>query len=151
MASCCHPKNLVIIQKLWYLAYSSIFKKTLRMNINTVSTNAQSAPKAIYNSAQLDAYTAAAALTPSKANAAAPTAYEVSGAVDSLNSYAYSQKASVSFHVDSTTGNVVIKVLDANSQQLISQMPTEQALLLAQSLNKAESGNKTGVLLQAQA
>jgi flagellar protein FlaG len=78
---------------------------------------------------------------------------DIHSAVESLNNYADSTDSSVSFqfHVDNTTGKVVIRVMDTTDLLLISQMPSEQALILAQTLGHNESDSKTGIILKAQA
>jgi len=78
---------------------------------------------------------------------------DIKGAVETLNNHAKSTGSSVSFHfhVDDTSGKVVIRVMDTNNLMLISQMPSEQALILAQTIGNNEPNFKTGSILKAQA
>ena len=123
------------------------------MNISTI--NNSGSPISSYGANQTIVATTNSTASFSSAGTKATPATEsdINDAVESLNNYANSIDSSVSFHfhVDNTTGKVVIRVLDTNDLLLISQMPSEQALILAQTLGNNESDSKTGVILKAQA
>lgn len=80
--------------------------------------------------------------------ASTPSLSNINNAVKSLNNFADSNNTSLSFHIDNSTGNVVIKIIDTSNLQLISQMPSEQALAMAQSLKNNSSNIQTGVLIK---
>ncbi len=123
------------------------------MNISTINNSGSPIPS--YGASQAMAATAYSepSLSSAGTKAKPPTDSDISSAVDSLNNYATSTDSSVSFqfHVDNATGKVVIRVMDTTDLLLISQMPSEQALILAQSLGNNESDSKTGVILKTQA
>ena len=123
------------------------------MNISTI--NNSGSPISSYGANQTIVATtnSTASFSSSGTKSTSATESDIKDAVETLNNYANSTDSSVSFHfhVDNTTGKVVIRVLDTNDLLLISQMPSEQALILAQSLTNNESSAKKGVILQDQA
>lgn len=62
----------------------------------------------------------------------------VQEAVSKLNDYVQSVERKLEFQVDDDSGDTVVKVYDKNSQELIRQMPNEEALELSQRLNAEE-------------
>lgn len=54
--------------------------------------------------------------------------------------------SSLSFHIDVATDSVVIKVMDNKTAQIIGQIPTEQALRVAQRV--ANGANLNGMLVE---
>ena len=74
-----------------------------------------------------------------------PSATAVDAAVTNLNNF-FANSTSLTFQIDDTTDYVVIKVIDSKSLQLISQMPTEQALAVARLINN-QSATHTGLLV----
>ena len=53
-------------------------------------------------------------------------------AVEKLKVYAENQKRDLNFSIDKSSGNTVIKVFNAANDELVRQMPSEEALKLAQ-------------------
>ncbi|MEI6145924.1 MAG: flagellar protein FlaG [Methylococcales bacterium] len=80
-----------------------------------------------------------------------PSFSSVDNAVKSLNNYANSTDSKVSFNIDNSTGKLVIKIMDTANQELIRQMPTEQALVMAQTISNNPVNPATGMILQSQA
>ena len=70
----------------------------------------------------------------------------INNAVTHLNNF-FANSTSLTFHIDDTTDSVVIKVIDTISNQMISQMPTEQALVMSRLIN-SQSTNHTGLLVK---
>jgi flagellar protein FlaG len=62
----------------------------------------------------------------------------VEKAVAKLNDYVQSTERKLEFQVDDESGHTVVKVYDKNSEELIRQIPNEEALELAQKLNQEE-------------
>ena len=120
------------------------------MNISAISNPGASLSS---HGVSQDAFAIGSSLDSAKNKPILSTTADISKAVESLNNYASSTDSTVSFHfhVDNATGKVVIKVVDTMDLLLISQMPSEQALILAQSLTNNESSAKKGVILQDQA
>lgn len=83
--------------------------------------------------------TSAPAVQPSKRS---PLLDQVHAAAEQIEKFLKSTGRELDFHVDSDTGQIVVSVRDAVSGDLIRQMPSEEALHLAQTL-----GHGTGALV----
>lgn len=70
-----------------------------------------------------------------KAKTPKPDAKEVEQAVKSIQDFVDSVQRNLKFSIDESTGDVVVKVIAKASGELIRQIPSEEALKLAQSLN----------------
>lgn len=68
-----------------------------------------------------------------------PASGSVSRAVSTLEAFTQSISRNLSFKLDDSTGRVVVKVTDAVSGEVIRQIPSEEALRLAESLEDARS------------
>jgi flagellar protein FlaG len=55
-------------------------------------------------------------------------------AVDKLNDYIQNVQRNLQFSIDKDSGAMVVKVIDAKSEKVIRQMPTEETLRLARHL-----------------
>jgi flagellar protein FlaG len=62
----------------------------------------------------------------------------VKEAVSKLNDYVQNMERKLEFEMDDYSGVTVIKVFDKESDEVIRQLPSEEALALARSLNKSE-------------
>jgi flagellar protein FlaG len=60
-------------------------------------------------------------------------------AVSQLNDFVQSMQRNLQFSIDKESGTMVVKVIDAKSEKVIRQMPSEETLRLARSL--AEQSN----------
>ncbi len=74
------------------------------------------------------------------------TESDVFRAVKSLNDHAQDLQRSLQFRVDEESGSVVVKIMDAKTNEVIRQIPSQEALDMANSLRMAE-----GLLLHARA
>jgi flagellar protein FlaG len=80
-----------------------------------------------------------------EASLAAPQAsaqadpHAVKQAVATIEAFAQSISRDLSFSLDDSTGRVVVRVTDSTSGEVIRQMPSEEALRLAESLEEARS------------
>jgi flagellar protein FlaG len=63
----------------------------------------------------------------------------VEEAVSSIKQFAQSIQRNLNFDLDDTSGRVVVKVTDGVSGEVIRQIPSEDALRLAESLEEARS------------
>ncbi len=68
---------------------------------------------------------------------------ELTKAVDHLNALAQQVRRELRFSVDESSGRVVITVLDAESDEVVRQIPPEQVMSLVQTLQSA--GGSLGV------
>ncbi len=63
---------------------------------------------------------------------------EVKEAVSRLNDFAQKTQRDLNFQVDQDSGKTVIKVYDRQSEQLVRQIPNEEALEMAKRLSAEE-------------
>lgn len=76
----------------------------------------------------------------SAVEADAPAAREqIEKAVSTLQEFAQSVKRDLNFSVDDGSGQVVVKVTDSSSGDIIRQIPSEEALQLAENLSEVRS------------
>lgn len=64
---------------------------------------------------------------------------QIEQAVSSLEAFTQSINRNLSFKLDDSTGRVVVKVTDSVSGEVIRQIPSEEALKLAASLDETRS------------
>lgn len=74
-----------------------------------------------------------------KAEQLAPSREQIEHALSSIQQSVQSVRRSLDFRVDDSSGRVVVKVTDSESGDVIRQMPTEEALKLAESLDEVRS------------
>lgn len=60
-------------------------------------------------------------------------------AVSSMQDATQAMQRNLNFSIDESTGRMVVKVTDSSSGEVIRQMPTEEALRLAESLDEMRS------------
>ncbi|HCF2341580.1 flagellar protein FlaG [Pseudomonas paraeruginosa] len=63
----------------------------------------------------------------------------VEEAVSSIEKFTQSIRRDLNFSLDDSTGRVVVKVTDSSSGEIIRQIPSEEALRLAERLDEARS------------
>ncbi|UUD64972.1 flagellar protein FlaG [Pseudomonas seleniipraecipitans] len=68
-----------------------------------------------------------------------PSREELQKAVASVESFTQSIRRDLKFSMDDESGKVVVKVTDSKTGEVIRQMPSEEALKLAQRLEEARS------------
>lgn len=83
---------------------------------------------------------------PPDAQQAAAKEAKLAKVVKELNDYAQTVQREVQFSVDKDSGQILIKVIDSRTKELIRQMPTEEALAINRYLDRAY-----GVMLHAKA
>lgn len=59
-------------------------------------------------------------------------------AVSKLTDFVSNIRSEISFSIDENSGTRVVKVLDSQSKEVIRQIPSEEAILLAQALDKLQ-------------
>lgn len=80
---------------------------------------------------------------------APPDKDELEKAVESINDFLQSSKRSLEFSVDEISGRTVIKVMDAEREEVIRQIPPETALELMQKLRDGDGMAATGLAEKA--
>jgi flagellar protein FlaG len=59
---------------------------------------------------------------------------DLTQAVSQLNDHVQNIQRDLQFSIDIESGNIVVKVIDSKNEQVIRQMPTEEALRMAKDL-----------------
>ena len=70
-------------------------------------------------------------------------------AVQQLNNYVQSVNRNLEFNIDIESGKTVVKVIDATTEELIRQIPNEEALVIAKQISNQgnETTESSGLLL----
>jgi flagellar protein FlaG len=71
-----------------------------------------------------------------KAAVASPAPERLEAAVSKLNDYVQSIRRTLSFSIEESTGRTVISVYDAETEELIRQIPPEETLKLAELIDE---------------
>ncbi len=75
----------------------------------------------------------------SRSEQQAASAEEVAGAVSVIREFVQSVKRNLDFRLDDSSGRVVVSVTDSESGDVVRQIPSEDALKLAESLEEVRS------------
>jgi len=70
------------------------------------------------------------------ATAQVPDVGELRAAVDAFNRFVPLAAHNLTFSIDDDSGKVVVKVIDSDTQDVIRQIPSEEALALSRSLDQ---------------
>ena len=126
------------------------------MNIDSVNTVAVSPPTTRNEMPQSSAREAAPAATLANTNIGrtvptqegrsqqpdngrnSPSRDEVEDAVSRLSKFVAPNQSEINFSVDESSGVRVVKIIDRNSNEVIRQMPSEEAVALARALDKLQ-------------
>ena len=79
--------------------------------------------------------------------APAPERQELQSAVSALNDYVQNVQRTLSFSIEENTGITVVKVFDTETEELIRQIPLEETIKLAASIE----ANSFSLMLKEQA
>jgi flagellar protein FlaG len=105
------------------------------MNIDALIAQSSTLPRQAQDATAVKAVAAPAPAPVAQSRpAAAPTMDQVRAASEQIEKYLKSSGRALDFHVDSDSGLVVVVVRDSESGDVIRQIPSEEALRLAQSL-----------------
>lgn len=66
------------------------------------------------------------------------TENQVSDAVEKLSKFVATIRPEISFSVDQSSGTRVVKIMDSQSKEVLRQIPSEEAIQLAQALDKLQ-------------
>lgn len=69
-----------------------------------------------------------------------PSAAQLQGAVDTMNGAMRQVHQSLEFSVDTASHTTVVKMVDTETGQLISQFPSEAALAISKSIEQLQAG-----------
>lgn len=73
--------------------------------------------------------------TPADSNQGKPS---LENAVKNLENFVSAVNSEISFSIDQASGAQVVKVLDSQSKEVLRQIPSEEAIQLAQALDKLQ-------------
>jgi flagellar protein FlaG len=77
---------------------------------------------------------------PQEQQAPQPTSEQLKSAVDNINRTMKQSNSNIQFSVDEGSKQTVIKVVDTQTGQLISQFPSKQVLAISQSIGQSQLG-----------
>jgi flagellar protein FlaG len=72
-------------------------------------------------------------------------------AMNKVSSYMQNVQRNLNFSIDESTGQTVVKVIDAESEEVIRQFPSEEMLALARHLSEMNGESVSGLLMQSKA
>jgi flagellar protein FlaG len=88
----------------------------------------------------------AAAVAPAAAPAPAPKHDDVKEAVKHIQEFVNNVTTNVQFSVDNDTGRTIVSVVDAETKQIVRQIPTQEIMKIARALDRMQ-----GILFSAKA
>jgi flagellar protein FlaG len=68
----------------------------------------------------------------------APGKADVKQAVETISKFVSSRQSELSFSIDDATGSQIVKITDTQTNQVIRQIPSEEAVTIAQALDKLQ-------------
>lgn len=83
---------------------------------------------------------ATSAPTPPPAEPRQPSTEQMKQAVDEVRSAVNAMAQNLQFSVDKETGKTIVKVVDANTDQVIRQIPPEEILAIAKAIDTMQHG-----------
>lgn len=126
------------------------------MNVNSVGSSAPSLQRASFEAQNAQAQTAQAAAaaaaksTPAPQNDAASAngspKEALKGSVEAINAFLKTFSNNIQFSIDDDTGRTVVKLVDTETNTVLRQYPTKEALALARDIE-----NFQGHLLKTEA
>ena len=123
--------------------------RVILMNISAINTPSSSVTTNSQTREMQTASHTAPTPAPDIVKKSASQIADLKTAVSSLNNFAKSLNTSVTFNMDHSSGKVMIKIIDANTTQLIRQIPSEEALAAVQIINNISSNKATGVVINS--
>ncbi|WP_198116643.1 flagellar protein FlaG [Massilia rhizosphaerae] len=116
------------------------------MNIQPVGSSA--APR-VDDRSPLPAASVGATDTPGKSKPAdaQPSHEDVSAAVKKMNDAMLGSTQSLQFSIDEDSKDIVVKVIDQNTKEVVRQIPSKEALQIAKSLDKSIDKVQQGLLI----
>ncbi|MEZ5529429.1 MAG: flagellar protein FlaG [Porticoccaceae bacterium] len=82
-------------------------------------------------------------------NTSLPSEEEIVQAVTQIADYVQSISRDLQFRVDEQIGTTVITVVDSKTDEIIRQIPAEEAVSLARYISEVRSGQKKGLLMSS--
>jgi flagellar protein FlaG len=117
------------------------------MNLESIGSAAQSVQPGTYSTVQAREKNAAVSTTPGTSAPAQQVVSPADGkqgkpsledAVRNIENFVSAVNSEISFSIDQASGAQVVKVMDTQSKEVIRQIPSEEAIQLAQALDKLQ-------------
>ena len=105
------------------------------VSVSSSPTQGKSAPSNIKTAEKNTASSVNIETTQSKST---PTNEEVKRAVKEINTALQASSQNLEFSVDNDANEVVVKVIDQQTRQVLRQIPTQEALEISKSLDKLQ-------------
>ena len=74
------------------------------------------------------------------ADVAKPSREDVSAAVRKMNDAMLGSSQSLQFSIDEDSNDIVVKVIDQSTKEVVRQIPSKEALQIAKSIDKMQQG-----------
>ena len=74
------------------------------------------------------------------ADGAKPSREDVSAAVKKINDSMLGSSQSLQFSIDEDSKDIVVKVIDQSTKEVVRQIPSKEALQIAKSIDKMQQG-----------
>ena len=84
--------------------------------------------------------TTEATSTSKAADGVKPSHEDVSAAVKKMNDAMLGSSQSLQFSIDEDSKDIVVKVIDQNTKEVVRQIPSKEALQIAKSIDKMQQG-----------
>jgi flagellar protein FlaG len=110
----------------------------IRPHTNTAPAPAASADKPAIVAAKAEA-APTQTVNAAKQPAAAPSEEQLAHALKSINQVLQDRSQDLEFSVDQDSERTIVKVIDKSTQEVIRQMPTQEALEIAKALDHMQS------------
>jgi flagellar protein FlaG len=68
----------------------------------------------------------------------APDKLDVEKAVEKIAEFVSSRQSELNFSIDDASGSQIVKIMDTQTKQVIRQFPSEEAVAIAQALDKLQ-------------
>lgn len=81
------------------------------------------------------------------ADGAKPSHADVSAAVKKINDAMLGSSQSLQFSIDQDSKDIVVKVIDQRTQEVVRQIPSKEALQIAKSIDKSIDKMQQGLLI----
>ena len=117
---------------------------TNKANLDALKSVAVAAPAGKTQSRQDMTQAAGNALPPEQASVSAE---ELQGVVKRLNEHVQMINRNLQFSVDEDSGRSVIRVVNADTQELVRQIPSEEALRISRHI-KEQTSDVSGLIFQ---
>jgi flagellar protein FlaG len=130
-----------------------VFERIEKVDVSDQSKSENSSAKAEQNLAAKSAQNAQAIASDADTVQREESAVELEQALGDISEFLQNRSTQLAFSVDEATDRSVVTVKDAESGDVIRQIPSEEVLKFAERINELQSefGSSAGILLRGQA